>query len=155
VWRPPVVVAQLMLVSGLLFLVRWKALAQVYVQRVTALSPEHSQYRSTPFATPGLLAAVGVPGVVGGIGAILLDGEATKKVTGRYTGTAVAAVALVCEVVVLLRPAGAADRTARAVTASRCAPVTNPAYDPCGSVSGAEGTSARNPVWCMPVFPVR
>ena len=37
---------------------------------------------------------------------------------GGYTGTAVAAVALICEVVVLLRSAGAANRTARAVTAS-------------------------------------
>ncbi|WP_053004822.1 SdpI family protein [Kocuria sp. SM24M-10] len=37
---------------------------------------------------------------------------------GGYTGTAVAAVALVCEVVVLLRSAGAANRAARAVTAS-------------------------------------
>ena len=37
---------------------------------------------------------------------------------GGYTGTAVAAVALICEVVVLLRTAGAANRTARAVTAS-------------------------------------
>jgi hypothetical protein len=38
---------------------------------------------------------------------------------GGYTGTAVAAVALVCEVVVLLRSVGAADRAARTITASR------------------------------------
>ena len=44
---------------------------------------------------------------------------AVQVLGGGYTGTAVAAVALVCEVVVLLRSAGAADCAARAVTASR------------------------------------
>jgi LPXTG-motif cell wall-anchored protein len=71
-WWPPVVVGLLMLGTGLVFLVRRKALAKVYAQRVKALPPEHPQYRATPFATPGMLAAVGVLGVVGGIGAILL-----------------------------------------------------------------------------------
>lgn len=44
---------------------------------------------------------------------------AVQVLGGGYTGTAVAAVARVCEVVVLLRSAGAADCAARAVTASR------------------------------------
>ncbi|MEB2528367.1 hypothetical protein [Kocuria rosea] len=54
------------------------------------------------------VAAVGVPTAL-----------VVQVLGGGHTGTAVAAVALVGEVVVLLRSAGAANRAARAVTASR------------------------------------
>lgn len=71
-WWPPVVVGLLMLGTGLVFVVRREALAKAYAQRVKPLPPEHPQYRETPFATPGLFAAVGVMGAAAGIGAILL-----------------------------------------------------------------------------------
>ena len=54
------------------------------------------------------VAAVGVPTAL-----------VVQVLGGGFTGTAVAAVALICEVVVLLRSAGAANRAARAVTASK------------------------------------
>jgi hypothetical protein len=54
------------------------------------------------------IAAVGLPTAV-----------VVQVLGGGFTGTAVAIVALICEIVVLLRSAGAANRAARAVTASR------------------------------------
>ena len=70
-WWPGIIVGMFMLGTGLIFVLRRKALADAYASRRKVLPLNHPQYRATPFFTPNLFALSGSVGIIGGVASIL------------------------------------------------------------------------------------
>ena len=114
----PLLFALVVLPAMSIPVVRWAAEDALWRNGSAGIRTHHTKVSDEAWAA-GHAAALPVVRKMVPVAAIGLPTALIVQVLGGgYTGTAVAAVALICEVVVLLRSAGAANRTARAVTAS-------------------------------------
>lgn len=113
----PLLFALVVLPAMSIPVVRWAAEGSLGRNGSAGIRTRHTRVSDEAWAA-GHAAALPVVQKMWPVAAVGLPAALVAQVLGGgYTGTAVAVLALICEIVVLLRSAGTANRAARAATA--------------------------------------